>query len=113
MYRGRAAHNNRNTYLLGLAAENSVEAIFYQTRCKYVFVDMLGEQQDEGNAWMFGLTPVKTWGMRNLFMNPRDQYDAILFIDTVNPPDYVDLVGVAEVPTVDILESYVPQPMRK
>lgn len=111
MYRGRAAYNNRSTYVLWPPVENSVEAIFYQTRCKYVFIDMLGEQQDEGNAWMFGLTPVKTWGTKNLVMKPRNQYDAIVFIDTVNPPDYVEYV--AEVPTVVILESHVPQPMRK
>jgi erythromycin esterase len=110
MYRGQAAYNDRNTYRVGLSVENSVEAIFYQTRCKFVFLDMMGEQQNEGNEWMFGLTPVKTWGVRNIVMKPRDQYDAILFIDTVHPPDYIEYV--AETPAFVRLKSNLLQPVR-
>jgi erythromycin esterase len=90
MYRGRAAWNNRVIYDILEPQPNSVEAIFYTARLKYVCVEMLGQVEEEGNSWMFQLINAKTWGTRNLRMAPREQYDAIIFIDTVTPPAYVE-----------------------
>jgi len=93
MYRGRGARNDRSTYDVGAAAPGSIESIFYRTRRKHCFVDMLGERENEGNSWMFQRIGAKTWGFMDVTLVPRDQYDAILFIDTVSPPQYLTFLG--------------------
>ncbi|MFQ5601053.1 MAG: erythromycin esterase family protein [Candidatus Krumholzibacteriia bacterium] len=101
MYRGRAAQNDGQVYDIQPASPGSIEAIFYRVRKMYVFVDMLRQIRVEGNAWMFERTLAKTWGWNDLRMVPRDQYDAIVFIDTVNPPAYTRKPG---------LDSATPEP---
>jgi erythromycin esterase len=91
MYRGVAAHNDRRTFSIEPPSFNSVESVFYRTRRKYCFLDLLHQQQEAGNAWMFGWFRAKSWGLSDVLMIPRDQYDAILFIDTVKPPNYLPL----------------------
>lgn len=93
MYRGFAAHNDRQIYRILPPVANSIESVFYCTRRRYCFVDLLHQEQEFGNAWMFDYFLAKTWGLDEVNMVPRDQYDAILFIDTVNPPHYVAFVG--------------------
>jgi erythromycin esterase len=89
MYRGSAATNSRQTYDVTPAKPGSIESIFYRTRRKHCFADMSGQDMNEGNSWMFRRINAKTWGVSNLTLVPRDQYNAILFIDTVSPPDYL------------------------
>jgi erythromycin esterase len=89
MYRGHAAYNNREIYPVRSPGVNSIEAVLYRTRRQFSFIDMLEQQPGEGSAWMFEYREAKSWGVTRLSMIPRDQYDAILFIDTVNPPDYI------------------------
>ena len=88
MYRGKAAMNNRDIYSIEPALPGSLESIFYQARKKYCFVDMANEQRHDGNSWMFESIYSKSWGTIDLQMILKDQYDGILFIDTVNPPQY-------------------------
>jgi len=88
MYRGKAAWNNRNIYDIEPAISGSLESIFYQARKKYCYVDMANEQRDSGNSWMFESICSKSWGTTDLQMILKDQYDGVLFIDTVNPPQY-------------------------
>jgi len=88
MYRGKAAMNNRDIYSIEPALPGSLESIFYQARKKYCFVDMANEQREAGNSWMFESIYSKSWGTIDLQMILKDQYDGILFIDTVNPPQY-------------------------
>lgn len=90
MYRGQAANNNQSVYDIKTPQVNSLEGIFYQARCKYMFVDMLNEVQLPGNSWMFENIKALHWGTTIFGMIPRNQYDAILFIDTVEPPVYID-----------------------
>ncbi len=89
MYRGKAAWNNRDVYKIEPAKSGSLESIFYRARKKYCYVDMANEEQDEGNSWMFRSIYSKSWGTTDLKMVLKDQYDGILFIDTVSPPDYL------------------------
>jgi len=89
MYRGSAAYNNRDIYNIPTPYPNSLEAICYRARCKFLFVDMLNEQLNTGNSWMFECIYARSWGKGNFMMILRDQYDGILFIDTVNPPSYI------------------------
>jgi erythromycin esterase len=89
MYQGKAAHNDRSIYTIYSPNKDSLEAICYRARCKYLFVDMLNQVESEGNSWMFTSIEAKSWGIYRHVMVLRDQYDGILFIHTVNPPDYL------------------------
>ena len=89
MYRGRAAQNNRVVYDIGRAETGSLESIFYRTRRRYTFLDLLDQTEVPGNRWIFSAIPMKDWGVNDLVMVPRDNYDGILFIDTVTPPNYL------------------------
>lgn len=42
--------------------------------------------------WIRSSVPVRQWGTSYLLMVPRDQYDGILFIETVSPPNYVTAI---------------------
>lgn len=106
MYRGIAAHNDRQTYRVTPPVANSVESVFYCTRRKLCFVDMLHQQREAGNAWMFEQFLAKSWGLDEVAIVPREEYDAILFIDTVNPPDYVWFASAesegSRIPLIDV-----------
>ncbi len=88
-YRGSAAMNNRQVYHVTQASRGSLESILYQVRKKYFFVDLSQQEKHPGTAWMFDQITTKTWGTRDVRMVLRDQYDGILFVDTVTPPDYL------------------------
>lgn len=88
MYRGQAADNQRNVYDVLPATSGSLESIFYRMRRQYNFLDISSQNPQDGNEWLYIRTPVKSWGVRALEMNLSENYDAILFIDTVSPPDY-------------------------
>ncbi|MCK5003998.1 MAG: erythromycin esterase family protein [Candidatus Aminicenantes bacterium] len=88
MYEGQAAQNDRKIYNITRPLDNSLEAICNEAAGEFIFVDMLNQVEVEGNSWMFAMTPVRSWGIYEQKMVPRDQYDAILFIKTVHPPDY-------------------------
>jgi erythromycin esterase len=89
MYQGEAAKNDRTIYSIYPPNQDSLEAICYRTRCKYLFVDMLNQVESEGNSWMYTAIEAKSWGIYQHVMVLRDNYDGILFIHTVNPPDYL------------------------
>ena len=89
MYRGTAATNFRQTYLVTPHGAGSLESILYRTRKKYAFVDLLGQTRTEGSAWMFQPITAKEWGTVPYTMVPRDQYDGILFVDTSHAPEYL------------------------
>ena len=90
MCRGKAAWNNREIYEITPVMKGSIESVLYRTRRKYCFVDMLGRERNDGNSWMFELVSGKDWGRTDWPLVPRNQYDAILFIDTVSPPRYFE-----------------------
>lgn len=90
MYRGEAAWNNREVYQVTPVISGSVESVFYRTRRKYCFVNMLGRVRNEGNSWMFENITAKLWGTADWLLIPKNQYDAILFIDTASPPSYIE-----------------------
>jgi erythromycin esterase len=88
MYRGQAADNGRAIYPVQPPLPQSLEAVMYQTRKMWTFVDMLGQSRSAGTSWMFDPIPIKEWGKNDYRFIPRNQFDGILFIDTVNPPQY-------------------------
>lgn len=102
MYRGKAAYNNRQVYAIQPAWSGSIESIMYRTRRKFCFVDMLGRTKHKGNSWMFEEILAKEWGVWDVTLVPRDQYDALLFIDTVNPPSYLPAGDTDSWPLIEI-----------
>jgi len=75
-----------------ITRDESIEAILYQARKKYFFLDFSQQIDVDGNSWMFQPIP-QTFIHRNnpcdIRYIPKNQYDAILFIDTVSEPAYV------------------------
>jgi len=90
-YRGQIASNDRHTVDIAPVNPGSLESILYQAGRKYVFVDLLHQTRQEGNAWMF--TPIQagelTGEYEPITLTVRNQYDGIIFIDTVHPPEYL------------------------
>jgi erythromycin esterase len=91
LYRGQIASNNRQLLEVHPVKPGSLESILYRAGRKYVFVDLLHQTQEEGNEWMFKAIQANelTLEYEPIRMVPRDQYDGIIFIDTVHPPEYL------------------------
>lgn len=89
MYAGQAAYNNREVYDIVSHAPNSLESILHSTGYKSSLVDLKYSKKVGENDWMRTEIVTKTWGLEELRMIPAEQYDAILFVDTVSPPLYL------------------------
>lgn len=88
MYRGRIANNSRRVYEVARAKPGSLESILYHARKKFSFLDLSQQKQYPGTEWMFKPIATLDWGKNEETLVLREQYDGILFIDTVNSPDY-------------------------
>ena len=89
MYQGVAAHNDRTLYGIAPAPGRSVEALAHSTGAAYLFFDLAHPAPGEGAAWMSQPFTVRDWGNVPLTLVPRDQYDGVLVLDTVHPPQYL------------------------
>ena len=87
-YAGQAAMNDRRVYDITPAAANSLEAVMHATGVRWSFVDVSLPEKTPGTEWMYTEIEAKGWGTRPRRVVPREQYDAILFVDTTSPPDY-------------------------
>jgi len=71
----------------------SIEAILYYGRKKYFFIDLSQQVQNDANSWMFNIISQKylhSTGAYEIKYIPKDQFDAIFFIDTVSEPIYIN-----------------------
>jgi erythromycin esterase len=72
---------------------NSIEAILYNSRKKHMFLDLSQQVQTEGNRWMFQSTYQSyihsRVGQFDIRYTPRNQFDALIFIDTVSQPHFL------------------------
>lgn len=89
MDRGTAAQNNRAVYTINPGLVNSMEWVMANTGAPLLFMDFLHQQRVDGNSWMFVSTTQREWGTNPFTMVPRNQYDGVLFIDTVKSPSYL------------------------
>ena len=48
-----------------------------ESRQQLAFADLLGAQRSEGTAWMFEPIVAREWGVNQMRIVPRDQFDAI------------------------------------
>ena len=77
---------------IDIVKAESIEAILYQARKKYFFIDFSQQVKVDGNSWIlqpitqFYIHRASPYDCRYI---PEDQYDGILFIDTVSEPEYV------------------------
>ena len=89
MNQGSAAYNNRTIYLIKPAISDSMEWVLANTGPASLFVDFLHQRQEQGNGWMFQPMSTREWGTTPLVLVPREQYDGVLLIDRVTPPNYL------------------------
>lgn len=89
MYRGLAALNNREVYVLERPGAGSLENLAYHVRRKHFFLDVEGVERGSGNEWLFEPMETHTWGISDVTLVVRDQYDGIVYVDEVQPPDYL------------------------
>lgn len=91
MYGGYARdHYSGEIYEIACPPSNSMDAILFYTEKDFSFVDLMSQVYQPGNSWMFEKTLYRYAARLNLYMVPRDQFDAILFIKTAHIPHYID-----------------------
>ena len=89
MNRGTAAFNDRSVYAIQPAPTSSMEGVLAAIGPPNLFVDFLRQSKAPGTEWFLDRIVTREWGTSNVSMVPRDQYDGVLFIDSVLPPKYV------------------------
>ncbi len=88
MYRGSAALVNRQRYMIAPSQSGSLESILHRAPWRYSFVDFSQTRRERGTEWMWKPITGRSWGTVPERFVPRDEYDGMLFIDTVHPPRY-------------------------
>jgi erythromycin esterase len=89
MNRGTAAFNDRSVYAIQPALAASMEGVLAAAGPANLFVDFIHQTRQTGTEWFFSRIVTREWGTNSVFMVPREQYDGVLFIDSVTPPKYV------------------------
>lgn len=88
MYRGSAALNSRQPYQIVQSRSGSLESILHRAPWSYSFVDFSQAKRERGSEWMWKPIVSLSWGTQLERIVPRDEYDGVLFIDTVHVPNY-------------------------
>ncbi|QJR35211.1 erythromycin esterase family protein [Gemmatimonas groenlandica] len=88
MYRGTAAANDRRPYQIARSRTGSFESILHQASWRYAYVDFSRARRERGTEWMWNRITGLSWGTQPEQFVPRDEYDGVLFIDTVHTPRY-------------------------
>lgn len=89
MVRGRAAHNDRNTFEINSPQSHSLEELFASIATPFSFVNLLNVSRSEGTSWMYETLGAWDGGLRAMKLVPRDQYDGLLMVREVRPPNYI------------------------
>jgi erythromycin esterase len=88
---GVAAWNDRGLYAIASPEPNTLESYLAEPGDPYLFLDLLAVDLSTAPEWVKSGVPARSWGQQYLYMILREQYDGILFIRSVNPPNYVPL----------------------
>jgi erythromycin esterase len=88
MYRGHAARDYDTVYEIARSPAGSLESMLSRAEAPWHFIDLSGVQLEPGASWMFTPSIAMLDGTRREMLVPRDQYDGIVFIDSVSPPHY-------------------------
>ncbi len=80
--------NDRGPYSILQSKSGSLESILHRAPWRYSFVDLSQSRRERGSEWMWGPVDALSWGSYPERFVPRDEYDGVLFIDTVHVPSY-------------------------
>lgn len=86
---GQTADNAGEVHNVEPALPGSIEAIMSATNTPYSFLDLRYQKREAGNAWMFEPRFAYSWGIYPESFVPKEQFDGILMIDNVHPPQYM------------------------
>lgn len=86
---GQTADNTGEIHEVLPLEPGSVESIMSASGSPYTFIDLRYRSNESGSSWMFEPRLTYSWGMIPESLIARDQYDGILLIDDVNPPQYL------------------------
>lgn len=86
---GQTADNMGNVHDVLPLEPGSIESILSAGGSPYTFIDLRYRMNERGNSWMFEPRYSYSWGMIPESLVARDQYDGILLIDDVSPPEYM------------------------
>lgn len=87
---GKTSDNSGAVHDVLPLEEGSIESIVSQaSRSPYTFIDLKHRSNERGNSWMFEPRYAYSWGMIPESFVARDQYDGLLLIDDVHPPQYI------------------------
>lgn len=86
---GQTADNLGNVHDVLPLEPGSIESILSAAGAPYTFMDLRYQNRESGNSWMFEPRFAYSWGMIPESLVARDQYDGILLIDDVSPPQYM------------------------
>lgn len=87
MGRGVATRNNREAYAIADPSDHSLEAVLASAGRAMSFVDF-SRAVDPEPRWMFEPVVARDWGTYPRRIVPARTYDAVIYIDTVTPPEY-------------------------
>lgn len=86
MGRGEAQNNDGERYQIDAPSPGTMEAVLANGGEKYAFVDFASARHSPGTAWMFAPIGSREWGTKPVTLTPAKSYDAVLYIDSVTPP---------------------------
>ncbi|NWL86670.1 erythromycin esterase [Paenibacillus sp. 79R4] len=87
---GKTADNTGAIHDVLPLEEGSIESIVSKaSQSPYTFIDLKYRNNERGNSWMFEPRYTYSWGMIPESLVTRDQYDGLLLIDNVHPPQYI------------------------
>lgn len=90
MNEGTAALNNRKTYEVGSRPKGSLEGIVSQSGYPISFVNFDNVKITQGNEWMLDYIDSFSGQEYKQGIVPSDQYDGVIVIKDVHPPEYLD-----------------------
>jgi erythromycin esterase len=88
MGRGIAATPVRELYEIAPPPPDSLEAIMASVGTKVSFLDFGDANPEDGSSWMLKPIIARSWGVTPETIVPAKAYDAVIYIDTVTPPDF-------------------------
>lgn len=88
MGRGAATLNNRSRYEIVAPAPDSLEAIMASAGWRTSFVD-LSDPRTPADSWRRMPLHARDWGNVPVTLTPSQAYDALIYVDTVTPPEYL------------------------
>ncbi|WP_106769715.1 erythromycin esterase family protein [Paenibacillus faecalis] len=85
-YQGSSLKNNDKTEAVKLPhPHGSLEDILKAGGHPVSFINLENQPLEQGTSWMYTPRVAKAWGVLDEVMIARDQYDGIVFIDTIYP----------------------------